>query len=132
MNSQDFDPDKLTQSQISKLKSVLPCARDGEVITEHEQRLRTLEELNQKLSILILGNEGSDSIFGRLDKIDERLKKVEDFLQIHAGDISNLAETIYQSKLQKMFNSAGWKFFLVVAGAAVGFIAKWFWVTFLL
>ena len=132
MNPSEFDPDKLTQSQIQKLKSILPCATDGITISEHEKRIRLLEQLNEKLSILILGNEGSESIFQRLEKIDDRLKKVEGFLQHHASDINNLAETVYQSKIQKMFNSAGWKVFLLVFGAVVGAILKWAWVAFVL
>jgi hypothetical protein len=128
----DFDPDKLTTGQINKLKAVLPCSRDGVKIADHDKRIKLLEDLNAKLTVLILGNEGQPSIFDRLINIDTRLGAVEKFLSLHANDLDDLNDTVSQSKLQKIFNSGAWKVGLVILGAIAGFIAKWVWVTFLL
>jgi hypothetical protein len=127
----DFDPDLLTKNQIDKLRHALPCAKDAIIINDHETRIKMLEELNIKLGIVIYGNEAQPSIFSRLDSIEKRLKTLEDYLLQRSHDIDELSDAVQQSKLQRLFNSATWKIFLVGFGAASGFLAKWIWITFL-
>jgi len=99
----DFNP-----SDIENLKNILPCNAAGKTMQDHEQRLRLLEEINARLSQLVMGAEG-ESILKRLERLE--------------GKFGELKQTV---GFQKWFGSGFFKILLVVIGGTTGALLT-FW-----